>query len=330
MFPCYLCNFKEKSLTMSKKKQDKAKQNIQNVHDKFFKETFSRLEVAQSFIEELFPTDIREKINLADLKRLSDSFVDGELEEYFSDIIYQTNLANQETLVTLLFEHKSYTVPFIHIQLLQYVINIWKQEIKDGKAVLSLVIPIVIHHGEQRWEYKSMKSYFVDLPQVLHKFIPDFDYLLFSLTDIGDDRLTSLKNVILSMSAMLLKHSHDENDEFMKLTPFWLEKIKELDAQQQLDFIRSVFVYIQNAINLTNNEIPTIFTKVSNNTNNIAMTIADRIRAEEREVTMEFATFQYIKGMLEEGFNADTISKAFKLPIKKVQEIIQKIKEPNQ
>ena len=50
---------------------------------------------------------------------------------------------------------------------------------------------------------------------------------------------------------MLLKHSHDENDEFMKLTPFWLEKIKELDAEQQLDFIRSVFIYIQNAINLT-------------------------------------------------------------------------------
>jgi hypothetical protein len=187
------------------------------------------------------------------------------------------------------------------------------------KTVLSLVIPIVIHHGEQKWEYKSMKSHFVNLPEVLHKFIPDFDYLLFSLTDIADDRLTSLNNVILSMSAMLLKHSHDENDEFMKLTPFWLEKIKELDVQQQLDFIRSVFVYIQNAINLTNNEIPTIFTKVSNNTNDIAMTIADRIREE--------TTFEHIKGLFEEGFNADTIAKAFKIPVKKVQDIIQKIKE---
>lgn len=306
---------------MSKKKQDKtkAKQNIANVHDKFFKETFSRLEVAQSFMEELFPPDIKEKINLADLKRVSESFIDGELEEYFSDIIYQTNLANQETLVTLLFEHKSYIVPFIHIQLLQYVINIWKQEIKDGKTVLSLVIPIVIHHGEQKWEYKSMKNYFVDLPEVLHKFIPDFDYLLFSLTDIADDRLTSLNNVILSMSAMLLKHSHDENDEFLKLTPFWLEKIKELDAQQQLDFIRSVFVYIQNAINLTNNKIPTIFTKISNNTNNIAMTIADHIREE--------TNFNIIKGMLEKDFDDKLIADIFKMPIKKVRDIIKKIKE---
>ena len=312
---------------MSKKKQDKTKQNITNVHDKFFKDSFSRLEVAQSFIEELFPQELKDKINLNDLKRISESFIDDELEEYFSDIIYQTNLSNQETLVTLLFEHKSYTVLFPHIQLLQYILNIWKQEIRDGKTVLSLVIPIVIHHGDKKWEYKSMKRYFVDLPQVLHSFIPDFDYLLFSLSDMADDQLISIKNVILSMSAMLLKHSHDENDEFLKLTPFWLEKLKELDAQQQLDFIKSAFVYIQNAINLTNKEIPPIFTKVSNNVNNIAMTIADHIRAEEREITMEFATFQHIKGLIEEGLDANFIAKAFKIPVKKVQDIIQKIRD---
>ena len=118
---------------------------------------------------------------------------------------------------------------------------------------------------------------------------------------------------------MLLKHSHDENDEFLKLTPFWLEKLKELDAQQQLDFIRSAFVYIQNAINLTNKEIPPIFTKVSKNVNRITMTIADHIREE--------TTFQHIKGLLEEGLDANFIAKAFKIPVKKVQDIIQKIKD---
>ena len=311
---------------MSKKKQDKAKQNIPNVHDKFFKDSFSRLEVAQSFIEELFPPELKEKFNLQDLKRISESFIDDELEEFFSDIIYQTNLSNQQTLVTLLFEHKSYIVPFPHIQLLQYILNIWKQEIKDGKTALSLVIPIVIHHGDKKWEYKSINSYFVDLPQVLDKFIPDFDYLLFSLNDIEDDRLASIKNVILSMSAMLLKHSHDKNDEFLKLTPFWLEKLRELDAQKQLEFIKSSLIYIQNAIDLTNKEIPPIFTKVSNNVNNIAMTIADHIREE----TMEYASFNFVRNLFKEGYDASFIAKMTQLSVKKVQEIIQKIKESNQ
>ena len=312
---------------MSKKKKDKTKQNIINVHDKFFKDTFSRLEVAQSFMDELFPEELKEKLNIQNLKRVSESFIDEELEEYFSDIIYQTNLSEQETLVTLLFEHKSYTVFFPHIQLLQYILNIWKQEIKDGKTILSLVIPIVIHHGDKEWEYKSMKNYFVDLPPVLHKFIPDFDYVLFSLSEVGDDRLASINNVILSMSAMLLKHSHDKNDDFLKLTPFWLEKLKELDAQQQLDFIRSAFVYIQNAVDLTNKEIPPIFTKVSNNVNDIAMTIADHIRAEEREITMELATLNFIRNLLKKGYDASFIADATQLSIKKAKDIIQKIKD---
>ena len=102
-----------------------------------------------------------------------------------------------------------------------------------------------------------------------------------------------------------------------------VRKLKELDAQQQLDFIKSAFIYIQNAINLTNKEIPPIFTKVSKNVNHIAMTIADRIRIEEREMT----TLEHIKGLLEEGLDANFIAKAFKIPVKKVQDIIQKIKD---
>lgn len=53
------------------------------------------------------------------------------------------------------------------------------------------------------------------------------------------------------------------------------------------------------------------------------MTIADEIREE----TLEIMNFNYIKGLLEEGLDADLIAKAFKMPIKKVQDTIQKIKD---
>jgi hypothetical protein len=49
------------------------------------------------------------------------------------------------------------------------------------------------------------------------------------------------------------------------------------------------------------------------------MTIADHIREE--------VTFQHTKGLLEIGLDAETIARAFKLPLKKVQDIIQKIKD---
>jgi predicted transposase/invertase (TIGR01784 family) len=290
---------------------------LNNPHDKFFKETFSRLEVAQSFIEEVFPPDLLERLNLSALKRINDSFTDAELEEYLADIVYQTEYAGQKTLVTLLFEHKSYVQKYPHLQLLQYILNVWKEERKQKKK-LSVVIPIIIHHGEGTWKYKSMKSYFKGLHPSLDRFIPDFDYLLFTLDKIEDSQIANFQNLLLSMTTMLLKHSHDKNDEFLKLSSFWAEKLNRLDADKQLEFIRTVFLYIETALNLTQEDLTPIFTEVSTNVNDIAMTIADRIREEN--------TFNHVKGLLQNGASIELISKSFGLSIQKVEEIIQKIK----
>jgi hypothetical protein len=290
---------------------------LNNPHDKFFKETFSRLEIAQSFIQEVFPPDLLERLNLSALKRVNDSFTDAELEEHLADIVYQTEYAGQKTLVTLLFEHKSYVQKYPHLQLLQYILNVWKEERKQKKK-LSVIIPIIIHHGEGTWKYKSMKSYFKGLHPSLDRFIPEFDYLLFTLDKIDDNQIANFQNLLLSVTTMLLKHSHDQNDEFMKLSSFWAEKLNRLDADKQLEFIQTVFLYIENALNLTQEDLTPIFTEVSTNVNDIAMTIADQIREE--------TTFNYVKGLLEQGFKADVIATAFKLPLQKVEEIIQKIK----
>lgn len=56
------------------------------------------------------------------------------------------------------------------------------------------------------------------------------------------------------------------------------------------------------------------------------MTIAEEIKLEEREITTENTTFNYVKGLLKKGLQADFIADAFSLPIQKVEEIIQKIK----
>ena len=290
---------------------------INNPHDKFFRETFSRLEVAQSFIEEVFPDELRKKLNISGLKRVNDSFMDEELEEYLADVVYQTDYAGQKTIVTLLFEHKSYVQRYPHLQLLQYVLNIWKEERKQKKK-LSVVIPVIIHHGKGTWKYKSMKSYFKDLHPSLDRFIPDFDYLLFTLDKIEDNQIANFQNLLLSMTTMLLKHSHDEEKDFLQLSSFWAEKLNRLDADKQIEFIKTVFYYIENALNLTQSNLTPIFTEVSTNVNKIAMTIADQIREEN--------TFNIIKNLVDLGVDSNFISNAVKLPIKKVEDIIQRIK----
>jgi hypothetical protein len=56
------------------------------------------------------------------------------------------------------------------------------------------------------------------------------------------------------------------------------------------------------------------------------MTVAEQIRLEERIHTTENNTFNYVKGLWENGVSSQIIAVSFGISIQKVEEIIQKIK----
>jgi predicted transposase/invertase (TIGR01784 family) len=69
---------------------------IQNPHDKFFKETFGKSDVAKDFLNNYLPQEIREIVNVDTLEPQKDSFVNEELQEGFSDMLFKSNINNDE------------------------------------------------------------------------------------------------------------------------------------------------------------------------------------------------------------------------------------------
>jgi predicted transposase/invertase (TIGR01784 family) len=61
---------------------------ILNPHDKFFKETFSIRENVIDFLRGTFPEEILKKLDLSTLTQDNNSYIDEELREHFSDIVY--------------------------------------------------------------------------------------------------------------------------------------------------------------------------------------------------------------------------------------------------
>jgi Putative transposase, YhgA-like len=300
---------------------------IINPHDKFFRISFSRLDVVQSFIEEVLPKQYRDKINLNSLRLSNASFIDGELSEHLADLVYHAEYEGESAMISLLFEHKSYQEDFPELQLLQYMTNAWKKERKQKKKgkkpkKSTVVIPIVIHHGTSAWKRVSMRKQFGNPPEDLLKFIPEFDYLLFSLNDFEDEQIANFKNTFLSTTAMLLKHSRDEKEKLLAIESFLIEKLKILDSYHENDFISAIFYYLHNTTDLTPNEIVIIFTKVSTSITNIAMTATEQLQLEEREKT----TFNFIRNLIQKGVDNIFIADVANLPLKKVEEIINKIK----
>ena len=100
------------------------KNKIINPHDKFFKEIFSKKKEAKEFLSHYLPEDIKAIIDLSTLSIFKDSFIEKELQEYFSDILYKVEIKDQPAWIYLLFEHKSYPDSIVAFQLLRYMVKI--------------------------------------------------------------------------------------------------------------------------------------------------------------------------------------------------------------
>lgn len=134
---------------------------INNPHDKLFKKTFSDIKIARDFLSNYLPGEIVNKIDLNNIQIVKDSFIEENLQETFSDILYKTSVNNQDAYIYILFEHKSYPYKLITIQFLKYIINIWELLIKQKDIKndnLPIILPILNLSWSKRMEYRFKSS----------------------------------------------------------------------------------------------------------------------------------------------------------------------------
>ncbi|MFP4395355.1 MAG: Rpn family recombination-promoting nuclease/putative transposase [Anaerolineales bacterium] len=219
---------------------------LNNPHDRFFKESFSRQEVARDFARHYLPADVVTQLDLSVLNLVKDSFVDPELQEHFADLLYQTCLQDgEEAYLYLLFEHKSYPEPWIAFQLLRYLVRIWEQTIKQGPVDhLPPIVPIVVYHGVREWRIdQRFQGLFVERPALM-RYIPDFRYQLCDLSDYSDEEI--IGETLLRVTLLVMKHIYD-GDLGARL-PGIMSLLRELiQARSSLEYLEVVLRYLSTA-----------------------------------------------------------------------------------
>ena len=153
----------------------------------FFKKCLKKKVVAEDFLKNYLPQELLDLINLDKLQISKKSFVNKRLKKYFSDVVYRVELNNQNAYIYCLFEHKSYPDKDVSFQLLQYMVRIWEhhQDHYDEEK-LPLVIPLLIYHGEKRYNIGKRFNSMINTQPNTEKFIPDFEYLLFDFSKYSD------------------------------------------------------------------------------------------------------------------------------------------------
>ena len=291
---------------------------IQNPHDKFFKETFGNVEVTKDFLNNYLPQNIMKIIDMNTLEPQKDSFINEELQEGFSDMLFKVNINKREGYIYFLFEHKSYTSKDIAFQLLKYMIEIWEAKIKKEKTdELPMIIPLVIYHGKDSWNIKTtlgeMITGYKNLPKDIQKFIPDYEYLIYDISRYTDEEIKGQAQlrIILTIFRDIFTKNHKDLQESIYRAAEYLQKLE--DKHTGIEYFETLIKYVFSArADLTTRDINEIIDKIENTYpegSEVAMTLAEKLRQEGIEKGIE-------KGR-EEGETKALIKTAIKLLTRK-------------
>ncbi len=254
---------------------------LHHSHDKLFRETWSNLNNARSFLENYLPSPVLELVRLDTLEICKDSFIEKDLKDYYSDMLYKVRIEDATGYVYFLFEHKSYSDRLIHLQLLEYMVKIWRLGLKQSKnRKLSIVIPLILYHGKEKWTVdKRFSSLFEGPSKPLADYIPDFEFILYDLSRYTDEQIRG--TIMARVTMLLLKHVF-EPDIAEKL-PGIFTLLKDLSEQETgLQYFESLIKYLfSNVEDITTEKIHSIVSNtLSEEKGGIIMTLAEKLRKE--------------------------------------------------
>ena len=300
---------------------------IENPHDKFFKETLGNVEVTKSFLHNYLPPNVMEVLDVDTLELQKDSFINKELEEGFSDLLFSADIEDSEGYVYFLFEHKSNPDKAVAFQLLKYIAEIWNTKMtKEKEDQLPVILPLVIYHGASSWNIETaigdMITGYKDLSTEIRNFVPDYQYLIYDISKYTDQEVKGEARVRILFTLFRDVQKAENAQELLKIIAKAVHYLQELDDKQAgMEYFETFMRYIFSAAkNLTREDAAEIVKKVEKDYpegSEIVMTLADILREEGeaqgvRKVALE---------MLRKGFTVELVAEITHMDVKEIKKL---------
>jgi len=178
-------------------------------HNNFFHYALSHAKAAGDLIQTHLPASLVQLLDLNSLELQKDSFIDEDLRQSFSDLLYSVRLGEPtgepiEGQIYLLFEHKSHSDPMTCFQLLRYIVRIWEQRLRNGQS-LCPVFPLVIYHGQKEWSASRSLEELIGGPREVFEYGVRMSYPVLDIARIPDESLAT--DPFLQSVLGLLKYS---------------------------------------------------------------------------------------------------------------------------
>lgn len=187
----------------------KKKTTTPTPHDATFRQFLTQPEIARDFMELHLPAELRAICDLTTLKLESGSFVEDDLRQYFSDVLYSLKTAGGDGYVHVLIEHQSSPDRHMAFRLIRYAVAAMQRHLEAGHKKLPLVIPVLFYTGKRSpYPYSTRWLDEFDDP-VLAGNLYSNAFPLVDVTVIPDDDIAGHRS--MAALTLLQKHIHQRD-----------------------------------------------------------------------------------------------------------------------
>ena len=248
----------------------------ENIYDKTFKKIISETTEAIALIKACFPKKIAENLDYETLTLMPDSFIDDQINEHASDVIYACQLkSGKEIWLNFIFEHKSYLPNKPEIQLLKYIADGYSYQ-RQEKLPITQIIPVVLYHGKEKWKIRQITDYMQHEEAYLNEYSPSFKYILIDLADYSDDELFAIEmGFALRHILLLFKHKGDAKFVLQETKKIFIFENQNLTQEEVNERNRIIFIYISRAFTLAKAEVKEMLMEMPETIKTIGMTTYD-------------------------------------------------------
>jgi len=310
--------------------------NIHNLHDKFVKASFSDVDRAAAFFEQFLPEELQKSLNLATLKSIQESYIQADLNEHFSDIVFEVQTKDGDPIdLVLLFEHKSAPDKHVLVQVGHYIFCHWVKCINEKKE-LKVIIPLIYYQGKKKWEKPILSNLFPRVEGSLNHYIPAINHVFIALSTLSDESISQIRNRLMAAAVLAQKKGIN----IIKLTEELIKIFKLLPAEiAPGNFLQQMFVYIINVSEIPQPEFKKAIETIPPTIKSNIMTTYAQIKEEgilegEQKGKLEGKIEGKLEGKIEgkievilnghkSGLSADLLANITGLTVLEVEKIIK-------
>ncbi len=182
--------------------------DIKTPHDHFIRAAMAHKEVAREFFEQNLPANIQAMVDLETLQLEKESYVDVDLRETISDLLFSVDFNKRKGYLYLLVEHQSTPKKFMPFRVLRYIFEIMDHHLKAvDNSQLPVIYPQIFYTGKKLYNYSTDIFDLFGEDKELAKNILLQPYQLIDLSQESDDSLN--KFLFYGTIARAMKHIRD-------------------------------------------------------------------------------------------------------------------------